>query len=213
MEERLTIRDELGVSLDKKEDCIDICWNCSKPVNTCPHISYALDKLAEYEDIGTLEECKLAVSGQSINEDMKRKLQEYEAIGTAEGYKDAVDQSLEYYLEMRNYKDKLQEQEALTEKYKFDNHIEDFVTRKGVDLIAMYQVSLTTEKGTKVYVSTVEDRYSRFWNYETKVFELTVDENYNEQIGEELYVGRHYQTKEEALAGHKKTCEYVIANL
>ena len=89
MKERMTITTELGVSLDKDYDCIAICWNCDKPVKSCPHISYALDRLNEYEDIGTVEECKVAVSLQSTNQEMKRKLQEYEAL--VEKYKNELE--------------------------------------------------------------------------------------------------------------------------
>ena len=76
----------------------------------------------------------------------------------------------------------------------------------------MGQVTLTTKRGNKVFVSTIPDRYARFWNYETKIFESYVDKNFCEQIGEELYCD-HYQTQNEALEGHKKACEYAIDNL
>lgn len=51
--ERLTHRIELGVSIDKNEDCptCSICWNCDIPPRECRYISDALKKLAEYEDL------------------------------------------------------------------------------------------------------------------------------------------------------------------
>lgn len=73
-------------------------------------------------------------------------------------------------------------------------------------------ITLTTKRGNKMFVSTVSDKYARFWNYETKIFETYVDSNFCQKIGEELYCD-HYQTKSEALKGHKKACEYAIKNL
>lgn len=51
--ERLTYRTELGVSIDKNEDCptCSICWNCDIPPRKCNYISNALKKLADYEDL------------------------------------------------------------------------------------------------------------------------------------------------------------------
>ena len=51
--ERLTYRAELGVSIDKNEDCptCSICWNCDIPPRKCGYISDALKKLADYEDL------------------------------------------------------------------------------------------------------------------------------------------------------------------
>lgn len=51
--DRLTYRTELGVSIDKNEDCptCSICWNCDIPPRKCNYISDALEKLAEYEDL------------------------------------------------------------------------------------------------------------------------------------------------------------------
>ena len=51
--ERLTYRAELGVSIDKNEDCptCSICWNCDIPPRKCMYISDALEKLADYEDL------------------------------------------------------------------------------------------------------------------------------------------------------------------
>lgn len=51
--ERLTYRTELGVSIDKNEDCptCSICWNCDIPPRECQYISDALKKLADYEDL------------------------------------------------------------------------------------------------------------------------------------------------------------------
>lgn len=51
--ERLTVKTELGVSIDKNEDCptCSICWNCDIPPRKCKYISDALEKLADYEDL------------------------------------------------------------------------------------------------------------------------------------------------------------------
>lgn len=51
--ERLTFRTELGVSIDKEEDCptCSICWDCDIPPRKCLYIKDALEKLAEYEDL------------------------------------------------------------------------------------------------------------------------------------------------------------------
>ena len=51
--ERLTYRAELGVSIDKNEDCptCSACWNCNIPPRKCGYISDALEKLADYEDL------------------------------------------------------------------------------------------------------------------------------------------------------------------
>lgn len=51
--ERLTYRTELGVSIDKNEDCpsCSICWKCNISPRECKYISDALKKLADYEDL------------------------------------------------------------------------------------------------------------------------------------------------------------------
>lgn len=51
--ERLTYRTELGVSIDKNEDCptCSACWNCNIPPRKCGYISDALKKLTDYEDL------------------------------------------------------------------------------------------------------------------------------------------------------------------
>lgn len=51
--ERLTFRTELGVSIDKEEDCptCSICCNCDIPPRKCKYISDALEKLADYEGL------------------------------------------------------------------------------------------------------------------------------------------------------------------
>lgn len=51
--ERLTFRTELGVSIDKEEDCptCSICCNCDIPPRKCKYISDALEKLADYENL------------------------------------------------------------------------------------------------------------------------------------------------------------------
>lgn len=51
--ERLTFRTELGVSIDKQEDCptCSICWDCDIPPRKCLYIKDVLEKLADYEDL------------------------------------------------------------------------------------------------------------------------------------------------------------------
>ena len=51
--ERLTYRTELGVSIDKNEDCptCSICWNCNIPPRECKYIDGVLKKLANYQDL------------------------------------------------------------------------------------------------------------------------------------------------------------------
>ena len=51
--ERLTYRTELGVSIDKNEDCptCSICRNCDIPPRKCKYISDALEKLADYFEV------------------------------------------------------------------------------------------------------------------------------------------------------------------
>lgn len=51
--ERLTFRTELGVSIDKEEDCptCSICWDCDISPRKCKYISDVLKKLADYEDL------------------------------------------------------------------------------------------------------------------------------------------------------------------
>lgn len=51
--ERLTFRTELGVSIDKEEDCptCSICWDCDIPPRKCLYIKDAFEKLADYEDL------------------------------------------------------------------------------------------------------------------------------------------------------------------
>ena len=51
--ERLTYRTQLGVSIDKNEDCptCSICWSCDIPPRKCKYVSDALEKLAEYENL------------------------------------------------------------------------------------------------------------------------------------------------------------------
>lgn len=56
--ERLTFKTELGISIDKNEDCptMSICWNCDIPPRKCNYFNDAIEKLAEYEAVGTVEE-------------------------------------------------------------------------------------------------------------------------------------------------------------
>lgn len=58
--DRLTSKTELGISIDKNEDCptTSICWDCDIPPRRCNYISDAIEKLAKYEDVGTVEEFK-----------------------------------------------------------------------------------------------------------------------------------------------------------
>lgn len=51
--ERLTYKTELGVSIDKNEDCptCSICWDCDISPRKCLYIKDVLEKLAEYEDL------------------------------------------------------------------------------------------------------------------------------------------------------------------
>lgn len=58
--ERLAFETELGISIDKNEDCptMSICWNCDIPPRRCNYFRDAIDKLAKYEVIGTIEEFK-----------------------------------------------------------------------------------------------------------------------------------------------------------
>lgn len=51
--DRLTFRTELGVSIDKNEDCptCSICWDCNISSRNCNYINNALEKLAKYEDL------------------------------------------------------------------------------------------------------------------------------------------------------------------
>lgn len=58
--ERLTFETELGISIDKNEDCptMSICWNCDIPPRKCNYFKDAIDKLAKYEAIGTIDELK-----------------------------------------------------------------------------------------------------------------------------------------------------------
>lgn len=74
--ERLTFRTELGVSIDKEEDCptCSICCNCDIPPRKCKYISDALEKLADYEDLeeqGRLLKlpCKVGDTVYGINTD------------------------------------------------------------------------------------------------------------------------------------------------
>lgn len=58
--ERLTFETELGISIDKNEDCptMSICWNCDIKVKDCKYFNDVVEKLAKYEAIGTVEEFK-----------------------------------------------------------------------------------------------------------------------------------------------------------
>ena len=74
--ERLTFKTELGVSIDKEEDCptCSICCNCDIPPRKRKYISDALEKLADYEDLeeqGRLLKlpCKVGDTVYGINAD------------------------------------------------------------------------------------------------------------------------------------------------
>lgn len=58
--ERLTFETEMGISIEKNEDCptCSICWNCDIKVKDCKYFNDAVEKLAKYENIGTVEEFK-----------------------------------------------------------------------------------------------------------------------------------------------------------
>lgn len=59
--ERLTFETELGISIDKNEDCptMSICWNCDIKVKDCKYFNDVIEKLAKFEAIGTIEEFKV----------------------------------------------------------------------------------------------------------------------------------------------------------
>ena len=83
--ERLTYRAELGVSIDKNEDCptCSICWNCDIPPRKCMYISDALEKLANYEDLeeqGLLLRLPCKV-GSTLYQPISNQINEYKAIG------------------------------------------------------------------------------------------------------------------------------------
>ena len=56
--ERLTFKTDVGISIDKNEDCptCSICWNCDRKVKDCNYFNDAVERLAMYEDIGTVSE-------------------------------------------------------------------------------------------------------------------------------------------------------------
>lgn len=56
--ERLTFKTDVGISIDKNEDCptCSICWNCDRKVSDCNYFNDAVERLAMYEDIGTVSE-------------------------------------------------------------------------------------------------------------------------------------------------------------
>lgn len=81
--ERLTFRTELGVSIDKEEDCptCSICCNCDIPPRKCKYISDALEKLADYEDLDEQDRllklpCKIGTEVYNITwwDDVQEKI-------------------------------------------------------------------------------------------------------------------------------------------
>ena len=56
--ERLTFQTDVGISIDKNEDCptTSICWNCDIKVKDCNYFNDAVERLAMYETIGTVSE-------------------------------------------------------------------------------------------------------------------------------------------------------------
>lgn len=58
--ERLTFKTDVGISIDKNEDCptCSICWNCDRKVSDCNYFNDAVERLAMYEDIGTVGELR-----------------------------------------------------------------------------------------------------------------------------------------------------------
>lgn len=81
--ERLTFRTELGVSIDKEEDCptCSICCNCDILPRKCKYISDALEKLADYEDLDEQDRllklpCKIGTEVYNITwwDDVQEKI-------------------------------------------------------------------------------------------------------------------------------------------
>lgn len=72
---RLTFETELGVSIDKNEDCptCSACWNCDIKVKDCKYFNDAIKKLAKYESIGTLEDFKLLKSKEENFETLEKE--------------------------------------------------------------------------------------------------------------------------------------------
>lgn len=64
--DRLTFKTDLGISIDKNEDCptMSICCNCDIPPSRCNYFIDAIDKLAKYED---LEEHCIKECGCGLN--------------------------------------------------------------------------------------------------------------------------------------------------
>lgn len=72
---RLTFETEIGISIDKNEDCptCSICWNCDIKVKDCKYFNDAIEKLAKYESIGTLEDFKILKSKEENFEVLEKE--------------------------------------------------------------------------------------------------------------------------------------------
>lgn len=57
---RLTFETDVGISIDKYENCptCSICWNCDRKVRDCVYFNDAVERLAKYESIGSVEELR-----------------------------------------------------------------------------------------------------------------------------------------------------------
>ncbi len=91
--DKLTFQTDLGVSIDKNEDCptCSICWNCDIKVKDCKYFNDVVEKLAEYEAIGTVEELKSMKENGAFTADelvqlacMQMYLKDYKSIGTVD---------------------------------------------------------------------------------------------------------------------------------
>ena len=81
--ERLTFETELGISIDKNEDCptMSICWNCDIPPRKCNYFKDAIDKLAKYEAIGTIEDFKALKEKSVAKKPTEKELPYSEEVG------------------------------------------------------------------------------------------------------------------------------------
>lgn len=72
---RLTFETEIGMSIERNEDCptCSICWNCDIKVKDCKYFNDAIEKLAKYESIGTLEDFKILKSKEENFEVLEKE--------------------------------------------------------------------------------------------------------------------------------------------
>ena len=84
--ERLTFETELGISIDKNEDCptMSICWNCDIKVKDCKYFNDVVEKLAKYEAIGTVEDIQEVMA---LCKSLQETTCKYMDIGTIEEFK------------------------------------------------------------------------------------------------------------------------------